>query len=253
MGLIAWAMNAVFGPKVPLEPSPGHIPPRPLPARADPLPVPFELIGAPPEEKYEWPYQRPPKDDAERETYKSWVCGNGWSQFKLEEYEPGKWKWVVDVAAQKAAWRREKEREDLLWALKTRVLTEKEMRAVRQYDYHLCIGMSGSFMSESFSEREKRAEFDRALAMQTALQRAEKNADPRPLSEAPAGGYVRRTRFGDWVPWRVGVAPSFPLDKWVEMRLLDGTICGFPQGGIGKYSWENVVEYRVEVDEPKGE
>lgn len=55
----------------------------------------------------------------------------------------------------------DRERGDLYWALRTRVLTDHEMRRVQDLGYHICIGTHESYRAES-----KIAEFNAALLQQ---------------------------------------------------------------------------------------
>lgn len=64
-------------------------------------------------------------------------------------------------------------REDLYWALRTRVLTDKEMEEVRANDYLIVIKMRyngcGSYNSFTYRDEEARREFNEALMMQMKI------------------------------------------------------------------------------------
>lgn len=53
------------------------------------------------------------------------------------------------------------ERRELSWLLRTRVLTDSEMRRVQDLGYHICIGVHESYRAE-----QKIAEFNAALLQQ---------------------------------------------------------------------------------------
>lgn len=62
------------------------------------------------------------------------------------------WRWQVSEAEKKSK---------LYWALRTRVLTDKEMAEVEQYDYHLL-----TRTMEQYMPAEVKAEFNQALLIQ---------------------------------------------------------------------------------------
>jgi hypothetical protein len=70
-------------------------------------------------------------------------------------------KWVVDKAAMKAVADDDEAKKNLYWALRTRVLTDKEMEQVRQEGVDLLI-----HNGETFNDVEKEKELNDALVTQ---------------------------------------------------------------------------------------
>lgn len=82
--------------------------------------------------KHKWPDTDPiDKSDP------YWECNNNMNcngtAYKKEEVERGRWQWVVDEKMMKYARDREQHRQDLYWALRSRVLSDDEMREILQY------------------------------------------------------------------------------------------------------------------------
>lgn len=74
-----------------------------------------------------------------------------------------------EQARELALWKAEEQhKQDLYWALRTRVLTEDELQLVRRYDFSLCIRYKPGGVS--YKEAEKQLEFNQALYNQALLQ-----------------------------------------------------------------------------------
>jgi hypothetical protein len=95
-----------------------------------------------------------------------------------KEVSPGHWQYVVDDEAIKAEAEDQKRRDDLLWALKTRVLTDKEMEEVRQYGDTLLV-----HNGQPYREEEVSRELNDLLFQQFRL----RTASGMPLREDPKG------------------------------------------------------------------
>jgi len=64
---------------------------------------------------------------------------------------------------------REKERRWLLWAMKTRPLTQDEWARVQSEDYMLCIEFNPHGMSRSYNEQDKKREFNDLIYQQLRI------------------------------------------------------------------------------------
>lgn len=102
--------------------------------------------------------------------------------YKKAEVEPGKWQWVVDEDSARLMAEEEAHRRGLYWALRSRVLTEDEMKEVDRYGDSLNIEMM-----VSYNEGEKKRELNDALLQQFRLRRAAELQPPDPRDEMRKG------------------------------------------------------------------
>lgn len=91
-----------------------------------------------------------------------WAYGDGYTQYKCD-----KGKWVVDDEALKRLADEEKHKADLYWALRSRVLTSKEMAEVAQYGSKLLVHPMQPYFQEEIDR-----EFNAALLQQFILRTA---------------------------------------------------------------------------------
>lgn len=84
-----------------------------------------------------------------------------------KEIAPGEWRWVVNEVLLAARDASETARRNLLWALRSRVLAEDEMKRVDQYGSSLNIDPGVSFY-----RLEKSRELNEALLQQARLRSA---------------------------------------------------------------------------------
>lgn len=110
--------------------------------------------------KYEWPNCESPTEGGLG--YGALSC-NG-TQYKKSEVSPGKWEWVQDIEAMNSMADRENHRRDLFWALRSRILTDDEMKEVVEYGNSLNIELNQSYFPE-----EKFKELNEALFQQHRL------------------------------------------------------------------------------------
>jgi hypothetical protein len=113
--------------------------------------------------KYEWPDTEPiDKSDPYWELNNN-LNANG-TQYKKEEVSPGKWQWVVDQKIMQ--WKAEQaaRRHALFWALRSRVLTDDEMKEVTQYGTQINIDEMVPYY-----EADKARELNDALLQQAKL------------------------------------------------------------------------------------
>lgn len=127
----------------------------------------MKLLGKP---AYTWPDTSPiDKTDPYWEGNNN-VNFNG-THYKKKEVAPGKWRWVINEKIESMLREHQKEKDDLLWALKTRVLSAEEMDLVRTYGTSLVIRPM-----QSYKESDKQAEFDAALLQQFYIRLAVEKA-----------------------------------------------------------------------------
>jgi hypothetical protein len=93
----------------------------------------------------------------------SMVAGSQY--YRPEDAEPGRCRWALDEEAMKRADERERHRQELWWALRSRPLTDKEMSEVKRMGIVLTVGYG-----VSYREEEKMRELNDALFQQYRLQ-----------------------------------------------------------------------------------
>ena len=122
--------------------------------------------------KHKWP-----STDAPDKTDPYWEANNNMNlngtQYLKVEVAPDKWEWAVDEKAMAHLRQIEQSRRDLYWALRSRVLTVKEMAQVKQYDYHIIVEPM-----TPYREEDVRRQFNDALLQQANLVRSERDAKP---------------------------------------------------------------------------
>lgn len=113
--------------------------------------------------EHKWPNALPPETDPLGDYT---VTVNDVPHSK-KEIAPGEWRWVVNEVLLAARDARETDRRNLFWALRSRVLTEDEMKRVDQYGSSLNIDLGVSFY-----RLEKSRELNEALLQQARLRAA---------------------------------------------------------------------------------
>jgi hypothetical protein len=119
-----------------------------------------------PKPKYEWPDMAPPDKSNPYWEGNLNMNVNG-VQYKGAEVSPGKWQWVIDDGAMKQMADMEAHRRALFWALRSRVLTDDEMREVTQYGDGLNIDTGMPYYAA-----DKAKELNEALLQQQRLRLA---------------------------------------------------------------------------------
>lgn len=96
--------------------------------------------------------------------------GDWWTQV---EFEPGRWRWEWDSKRSAEAQQERDKRHRLMWAMRSRVLTDEEMALVERYGTRLNIDMG-----VNYKEEEKRKELNDLLFQQFRLRAASKKGNP---------------------------------------------------------------------------
>lgn len=122
------------------------------------------LMKTPPKPKMEWPNTTAP---VKEDKWAGGAMGINNLMYKKEEVSPGKWQWVIDRKSMAVTAKLETHRRNLYWALRSRVLTEKEMDEVTQYGDTLNIEQMVPYRAE-----EKMKELNDALLQQQRLRSA---------------------------------------------------------------------------------
>jgi hypothetical protein len=120
--------------------------------------------------KHTWPNTDPPDKSDPHWKFNNNLNCNG-TPYRKEEVAPGQWQWVVDQKIMKLTADRERHRRDLYWALRSRILTDDEMKEVEQYGDYLNIEPMVSYSSD-----EKKRELNDALLQQFKLRLAAERA-----------------------------------------------------------------------------
>lgn len=115
-----------------------------------------------PKPKYEWPDAPPPEPGMISESLNI----NG-TPYLRKEVEPGHWQYVVDEGAVKWQRQREARRQELWTALRTRVVTDEEMREILNYGDMINTPENVPFFQPE-KDRERNDAFVTQLRLRTA-------------------------------------------------------------------------------------
>lgn len=96
--------------------------------------IPDESVKIP----YTWPDCAPPDKTNKCWEYNLGANING-TQYKMVEVSPGRWQWHVNEEIEAGKRKEDARRHELMWLMRTRVLTDAEMAEVGRYGSHLNI------------------------------------------------------------------------------------------------------------------
>ena len=147
------------------------MPPTPQPTKAA---RPVAEIPRNKKPKHQWPDCDPIDKSDEFWEFNNNINING-IHYKKKEVEPGKWQFVVNEELERIAAERQRHRRELFWALRSRVLTDKEMAEVGEYGRSLNIEPMVCYKQE-----DKDKELNAALLQQFRMRHA---ASPKQLSD----------------------------------------------------------------------
>lgn len=127
--------------------------------------------------KREWPDADPPDKSDPYWEFNNNLNLNG-TQYKKVEVEAGKWQWKVDEEIEKYKRDEQLRKDNLYWALRSRVLTAEEMAEIERLGASLIIREM-----VPYKESEKQKELNDALLQQFLLRQIAEN---KALSREPA-------------------------------------------------------------------
>ena len=120
---------------------------------------------------FQWPYREPP--DGSNPYWSRGVFSNGFCQYKTVEIAPGSYQWTINEDAMAHKRQEYERRHELMWALRSRVLSDEEMAEVSTWGEHLNIDEG-----IPFSREEKMRELNSLLLQQFQLRAAARAEKP---------------------------------------------------------------------------
>lgn len=110
--------------------------------------------------EYEWPFCAPPTQNA------SYSISDDHHTYCRKETSPGVWQWVIDEKAEEFSRKFEHRKQELAFALVSRVLTDEEFQEVERLGYYLYVREWCPYKEEDLIRR-----FNEALIQQFKLRR----------------------------------------------------------------------------------